>query len=292
MYKELSVIDDVILNYFDKQARDYRTTNCVRAHNLLLKIGSASHIDTYLVIETYSDEYDSGEYYDRIENLLKEHLVENITEFGVTIKYEKIDILIEALEALYSIPEREDKEYILSILEGDYEPLDILNDILCHMYARDEVDYLEVIDTVSSELIERITSVLSVEVEKDIYEDYIELETKEEIERIKIIKTYKHMLTLHTPILFNKLIEEGTRLGYSLETYLMQLDELDVEYTSSTYADEYLAAYVAAGEDLEKIQPKLSTLLEKLFDNPVAISKTIYDIMIKVNKIKEFTYHG
>lgn len=292
MYKELNVIDDVILNYFDKQARDYRTTNCVRAHNLLLKIGSASHIDTYLVIETYSDEYDSGEYYDRIENLLKEHLVENITEFGVTIKYEKIDILIEALEALYSIPEREDKEYILSILEGDYEPLDILNDILCHMYARDEVDYLEVIDTVSSELIERITSVLSVEVEKDIYEDYIELETKEEIERIKIIKTYKHMLTLHTPILFNKLIEEGTRLGYSLETYLMQLDELDVEYTSSTYADEYLAAYVAAGEDLEKIQPKLSTLLEKLFDNPVAISKTIYDIMIKVNKIKEFTYHG
>lgn len=292
MHKELNVIDDVILNYFDKQARDYRTTNCVRAHNLLLKIGSASHIDTYLVIETYSDEYDSGEYYDRIENLLKEHLVENITEFGVTIKYEKIDILIEALEALYSIPEREDKEYILSILEGDYEPLDILNDILCHMYARDEVDYLEVIDTVSSELIERITSVLSVEVEKDIYEDYIELETKEEIERIKIIKTYKHMLTLHTPILFNKLIEEGTRLGYSLETYLMQLDELDVEYTSSTYADEYLAAYVAAGEDLEKIQPKLSTLLEKLFDNPVAISKTIYDIMIKVNKIKEFTYHG
>lgn len=286
------MIDDVILNYFDKQARDYRTANCVRAHNLLLKIGSVSHIDTYLVIESYSDEYDSGEYYERIENLLKEHLIENITEFGVTIKHEKIDILIEVLEALYSIPEREDKEHILSILEGDYEPVDILNDILCHMYARHEIDYLEVIDTVSSELIERITSVLSVEEEKDIYEDYIELETKEEIERTKIIKTYKHMLTLHTPILFNKLIEEGTRLGYSLETYLMQLDELDVEYTSSTYADEYLAAYVAAGEDLEKIQPKLSTLLEKLFDNPVAISKTMHGIMIKVNKIKEFTYHG
>lgn len=282
--------DDIEL-YLGHLNLDHRVTNCLKAHKLLLQTGETTHLETFNIIQSYSDEYESDEFFNRLEDLLCEHLVDQVTEFGISVSNEKIHILTEILEVLYTLEDRDDKLIIKGLIEEMGEPIDIICDVLSHVTGRHVIEYLEVIATASPELIDRLEMLVEYdEAGEEMLHDYEEMET-EVSNQIPVIRNlFKFLLTKITPVKFISLLDEGIHLGNSLDAYLIQIEDVEDWYTIEGYCNEYLAAYVASGGNLDRCQDMLSARLETLFDDMNSVATQMLRAITLINEFKVFSY--
>lgn len=276
---------DELLDYLSLLDLDHRVTLVIRANKLLKDIGHFDHIDVFNTVISFSDNYENNEFFTRVEDLVKEHLVENITEFGISLSNEKLDVLIEILEALYTIESRDDSVEINSLCAIDGDAIDVFCDILQHIYGRNEIDYMECIGSVDPNLIGKIEAIT----EPTMLDEFNEIEKMERntLENIKI--KVKYILNKIEAPIFSNMLADGVRLGYNHDTYMLQIEDNE-DISISDYVNEFIVSYVASDCDIDKLSEKLSARLETLYDNVNLISTEMLRVASIVNELKEFSY--
>lgn len=276
---------DELLDYLSLLDLDHRVTLVIRANKLLKDIGHFDHIDVFNTVISFSDNYENNEFFTRVEDLVKEHLVENITEFGISLSNEKLDVLIEILEALYTIESRDDSVEINSLCAIDGDAIDVFCVILKHIYGRNEIDYMECIGSVDPNLIGKIEAIT----EPTMLDEFNEIEKMERntLENIKI--KVKYILNKIEAPIFSNMLADGVRLGYNHDTYMLQIEDNE-DISISDYVNEFIVSYVASDCDIDKLSEKLSARLETLYDNVNLISTEMLRVASIVNELKEFSY--
>lgn len=224
-------------------------------HNVFLEI------EQLLSME---DEIDPSQLLYDVEYILLQGMRVTLNNFSIYSSSTNIELLIAIVEGVRDLEHYEDYDTVLAILETDQDDEETLAELLELTTEYPAEDFLNVLDSVSHRLTERIYSLFQ---EED--DNATEYGMENSVENI--VKRLKAVSGLEDSIVYDN-IAEGLPLGLDPAHVVNRIVEDIAELSSKEVAKELALAILASNVENEKVAQCAKGHVEELFDNANFIS--------------------
>lgn len=247
----------------------------LRAHRLLEQIGSTDHLVALDSVLALSGDLETISVIGRVEEVLCDALINQITEYGIGISERNIHLLPDVLMGLHDILEYPEYERILELCSDSTDPQETFCEILELLYGNDAVGYQYVIEYVNDNIIDRIVQHLEQRrILNDIDSSDPVLNQREALQQW----VYSNPNTR-----ISALLQRGFVLGHPIDHYLKEMI-LEGD-TGHQMAIDYASAALASGMSLYDAIESVETHLSDYVKDTYAMRQVVEYLRSQLNKV-------
>lgn len=245
--------------YLDGRASPEQKALLLNACRILVEAGYDEHVSTLYQNVVTADLADTDIYQTTVEVYMVPLYRRKLAEFGViTSDYAQLEILGSIMEALNRIDNWDDAETLNDMCANDEGPNEALSDLLGLVGEHSSEEYLAALESVSPDLMTRITEVTDAAIEGQIQTDPQEVQSARERVVARLRKFLRHIPAQHHSLLDRYLDGRG-RVNESVRAMVYPFyDALAAMDNLSHVALEILA--LLAGSDLPDAELQTGTM--------------------------------